>query len=123
MTTLPRLTELCLQQQKFQLDTKQILVHTQIEVDMGQGDNNKEATHVTLPESPAVPSASAAAPVTTILPVATISPERHSNANKYPHLVHFLAISLIPLTARQKNQFTHYCPRLLMYYIREMARN
>jgi hypothetical protein len=92
ITRPPRLTELCLHQQKFQQDTEKIIVHTQIELDMC-----KEETYlVTAPGSPA-PLVTATVPsiAPSTQPSSTkISPEKHTKVNKYPQFSQILGEDL-----------------------------
>ncbi len=89
ITRLPRLTELCLHQQKFWRDTEQIIVCTQIEMDMCKED--------TAPGSPA-PLATATVPsiAPSTQPSTKISLEKHTKVNKYPQLLQILGEDFDP---------------------------
>jgi hypothetical protein len=89
ITRPPRLTEFCLHQQKFWRDTEQIIVRTQIEMDMCEED--------TAPGSPA-PLATGTVPsiAPSTHPSTKISPQKHTKVNKYPQLLQILGEDFDP---------------------------
>jgi hypothetical protein len=76
-------------------------VHTQIELDMDQEDNNTGTTMTTAVDAVMTKrTADVVTAMTTLVPAATISPEKCSNVNKYPHLAQFFGSQFDPSNSK-----------------------